>query len=104
MSSQRPSKLEQYVEVLKALGENEALNIGVIASKTGIDRVSVVLAIDFLEKQTLVQSTVVKGNILYRNTARGIRVFKFLGGVIKLPNEEIVDNIPLQEKDEAATL
>lgn len=78
LSNEKQSRLELYVEVLKALGETQSLNMKAIQGRTQIDKQILIVAMKFLEQQNLVQLRNVGTNIEYQNTGRGVRVFKFL--------------------------
>ena len=87
-----------YVEVLKALGETQSLNIVAIEGKTKIDLSFLVQALTFLEQQNLVDSKVVKRDVFYKSTPRGIRVVKFMGGETQTANVGIATVVPLSGK------
>jgi DNA-binding MarR family transcriptional regulator len=70
--------LELYVEVLKTLGETQSLNFKAIQGKLQTDKANLSAAMKFLEEQNLVVLQKVSSSIVYKNTVRGIRVFKYL--------------------------
>lgn len=78
MGNQKQTRLELYVEVLKALGETESLSIKAIQGKTNIDHSDLSVTMKFLAQQNLIQLHNVGNRIEYQNTHRGIRVFKYL--------------------------
>lgn len=78
MGNQKQTRLELYVEVLKALGEKESLNIKAIQGRTNIGRSDLSVTMKFLAQQNLIQLRNVGNGIEYQNTGRGIRVFKYL--------------------------
>jgi predicted transcriptional regulator len=78
LGNQKQTRLELYVEVLKALGEKEALNIKAIQGRTNISRSDLFVAMKFLAQHNLIQLRNVGNRIEYQNTHRGIRVFKYL--------------------------
>jgi predicted transcriptional regulator len=78
LGNQKQTRLELYVEVLKALGEKESFNIKAIQGRTNIDRTDLSVTMKFLAQQNLIQLRNVGNHIEYQNTTRGIRVFKYL--------------------------
>jgi hypothetical protein len=78
LGDQKLSRLELYVEVLKALRETQSLNLKAIQSTIKVDRTSLSAAMKFLENQNLVVPQNVSNRVAFKNTARGIRVFKYL--------------------------
>jgi predicted transcriptional regulator len=78
LGSQKQTRLELYVDILKALGEKETLNIKAIQGRTNIEPIDLSVAIKFLAQQNLIQLHNVGKRIEYQNTHRGIRVFKYL--------------------------
>lgn len=84
MSSQKQSRLELYVEVLKTLGETQSLNFKAIQGKLKADKASLSAAMKFLQEQNLVALQNVSSVVLYKNTIRGIRVFKYLSDGTRL--------------------
>lgn len=103
MSNEKQSRLELYVEVLKALGETQSLNMNAIQGRTKIDKPVLSVAMKFLEQQNLVQLRNVGNNVEYQNTNRGIRVFKFLAQGTPASNNEVssgVNILPVQRSFE----
>jgi DNA-binding MarR family transcriptional regulator len=88
LSNRKQSKLELYVEVLKTLGEEQSLNLAAIEGKTKIERSALVLAMDFLEKQNMIEPIMSRKDVLYKNTPRGVRVFRYLCEA-KISNDEL---------------
>jgi predicted transcriptional regulator len=101
LGNQKQTRLELYIEVLKALGETEALNIKAIQSRTNIGRADLSVTMKFLAQQNLIQLRNVGNRIEYQNTHRGIRVFKYLSQGIRSADAPIAVNagvgvLPLQ--------
>lgn len=101
MGDKKQTRLELYVDILKALGETESLNIKAIQGRTNIGRTDLSVAIKFLAQQNLVQLHNVGNRIEYQNTHRGIRVFKYLSQGIRstdtpVPVNSGVGVLPLQ--------
>jgi predicted transcriptional regulator len=78
LGDQKQTRLELYVDILKALGEKEVLNIKAIQGRTNIETTDLSVAMKFLAQQKLIQLYNVGNRIEYQNTHRGIRVFKYL--------------------------
>jgi predicted transcriptional regulator len=78
LGDQKQTRLELYVDILKALGEKDVLNIKAIQGRTNIGPTDLSVAIKFLAQQNLIQLHNVGNRIEYQNTHRGIRVFKYL--------------------------
>jgi hypothetical protein len=95
LSQQKHSRLDLYVKVLKALGEIDSLNLKAIQSKIDVDRTSLSKAISFLEQQNLVVPKNASKNTLYKNTSRGIRVFKYLAEGTRVSDSEISQRVSL---------
>jgi predicted transcriptional regulator len=95
LSNEKQSKLELYVEVLKALGETQSLNIKAIQGRTNIDKPILSVAMKFLEQQNLVQLRNVGNNVEYQNTNRGVRVFKFLAQGTRSSENEVHSGVNL---------
>ncbi len=72
--SQKLSRLELYVEILKSMEGNQQTRIRDLQKKTNADKTSLVLAMDFLEKQGLIKENSAK---VYESTPRGLLVAKF---------------------------
>jgi DNA-binding MarR family transcriptional regulator len=79
--------LELYVEVLKTLGETQSLNFKAIQGKLQTDKANLSAAMEFLEAQNLVVLQKVSSNVVYKNTIRGIRVFKYLSEGTRLSGQ-----------------
>jgi predicted transcriptional regulator len=87
LSSKKQSRLELYVEVLKALGETQSLNFKAIQGKLNADKANLSAAMKFLQEQNLVVLQNVSSSVVvYKNTIRGIRVFKYLSDGTRLSN------------------
>jgi hypothetical protein len=67
------SRLELYVEVLKAIGKKPT-SLVEIQKTAQVDEDFLFHAVNFLEKQSLITSRTVADNVLYRNTSKGTRV------------------------------
>lgn len=74
MPSPKPSKLELYIEILKALQQHKASKLVDIQERTNVDDEFLERAIAFLQKQSLVEKTNLKNTTVYKNTPRGERV------------------------------
>jgi hypothetical protein len=80
--------LELYVEVLKTLGETQSLNFKAIQGKTQTDKANLSEAIKFLQEQNLiVLQNASSSSVVYKNTVRGIRVFKYLSEGTRLSGQ-----------------
>ena len=77
MQNPKPSKLELYLEILKALKQHKASRLADIQQKTSVDDAFLKHAIVFLEKQNLVEKSDLKNVTVYRNTERGDRVTNY---------------------------
>lgn len=85
MSRQKQSRLELYIEVLKALGETQSLNFRAIEGKLKADKASLSVAMKFLQQQKLIVFHNVSSSVVeYKNTIKGIRVFKYLSDGTRL--------------------
>jgi DNA-binding MarR family transcriptional regulator len=79
--------LELYVEVLKTLGETQSLNFKAIQGKIQTDRANLAAAIKFLQEQNLIVLQQASRRVVYKNTVRGIRVFKYLSEGVRLSGQ-----------------
>lgn len=77
MPSPKPSKLELYIEILKALQQHKASKLVDIQERTKVDDEFLERAIVFLEKQNLVEKKNLKNRTVYKNTLRGERVTNY---------------------------
>ena len=77
MKNTKPSKLEQYLEILKALEHKKASQLAMIRRKTNLDSAFVKQAMSFLEKQNLVEKRTIKNKTVYKNTSRGERINRY---------------------------
>jgi predicted transcriptional regulator len=77
VKAQKLSRLELYVEILKAIEIQQSSKFSDIHRKTNVDKASLVYAIDFLEKQDLIKENRVQNEIVYESTPRGLLVTKF---------------------------
>ncbi len=77
MKNTKPSKLELYLEILKALENKKASQLALIRRKTNLDSAFVKQAMSFLEKQNLVEKRTIKNKTVYKNTSRGERINRY---------------------------
>jgi predicted transcriptional regulator len=77
LQSPKPSKLELYIEILKALQQHKASKLVDIQERTNVDDEFLERAIVFLEKQNLVEKKNLKNTTVYTNTPRGERVTNY---------------------------
>jgi predicted transcriptional regulator len=77
VTAQKLSRLEIYVEILKAVETKQPSRFRDIQEKTNVDKDSLVYAIDFLEKQDLLKENRMQNEIVYEPTSRGMLVTKF---------------------------
>lgn len=77
MQSPKPSKLELYIEILKALQQHKASKLVDIQERTNVDDEFLERAIVFLEKQNLVEKKNLKNKTVYTSTPRGERVTNY---------------------------
>jgi predicted transcriptional regulator len=101
LGDQKQTRLELYVDILKALGETESLNIKAIQGRTNIGQTDLSVAMKFLAQQNLIQLRNVGNRIEYQNTHRGIRVFKYLSQGTRATDTPVTVNsdigvLPLQ--------
>ena len=87
MSNQKQSRLELYVAVLKTLGETQSLNFKAIQGKIQTDKANLSAAIKFLQEQNLIVLQQASSRVVYRNTVRGIRVFKYLSEGVRFSGQ-----------------
>jgi predicted transcriptional regulator len=100
MTTQKPSRLELYVEILNALGNQPQMKFTDLRQKTRIDNESLLYAINFLEKQGLITSGNVENETVYHNTPRGLIVAKFFANRKQVvPQEDYVCGNPNPESD-----
>jgi len=77
VKTQRPSRLELYIEVLASLEELQVANLLTLQEKTQIGPAFLKHAISFLEKQDLIRKENVGTQTLYKATPRGERVTRY---------------------------
>lgn len=77
MQTQKPSKLELYIEILRSLEKLQASNILSIHEATNIEQAFLTRAMTFLEAQNLVRKESVENQAYYTVTARGDRVSRY---------------------------
>ena len=108
MHNPKPSKLELYIEILKALQQHKASKLVDIQERTNVDDECLERAIVFLEKQNLVEKKNLKNKTVYQNTPRGERVTNYFVSQSRdltrqdfaylLPNEETANDTSIHEK------
>ncbi len=95
MPSPKPSKLELYIEILKALQQHKASKLVDIRERTNVDDEFLERAIAFLQKQNLVEKTNLKNTTVYKNTPRGERVTNyFVAQSQSAPKNEFIYLMP----------
>jgi predicted transcriptional regulator len=77
VKTQRPSRLELYIEILASLEELQTANFITLQEKTQICQTFLKQAIDFLEKQDLIKVEKIKNDTVYSATAQGERVTRY---------------------------
>ena len=77
MQSQKPSKLELYVEILRSLEKLQSSNIISLQEATNIEQAFLTRAMIFLEAQNLVRKESVENQAYYTVTPRGDRVSRY---------------------------
>jgi predicted transcriptional regulator len=77
MPTQKPSKLELYVEILRSLEKLQSSNILSIHEATNIEQAFLRRAMSFLEAQNLVRKESVENEAVYTVTQRGDRVSRY---------------------------
>ncbi len=80
MRTQNLSKLELYVEILKALEMLQSASILDIQEKANVEQAYLKRALPFLEAQGLVKKVKVDNEIVYESTLRGDRITKYFNG------------------------
>lgn len=71
------SKLEMYIAILKAIGQQRLLQLNTIQEKTNLDTGYLKERITFLVEQGLVEQRNTGNEVTYKNTNRGITVLKY---------------------------
>jgi predicted transcriptional regulator len=90
LSGQSLSRLELYIEILNSIEELQASSLLTLQEKNQIEKGFLLHAIDFLEKQGLIQKEYVGDNAIYSTTTRGERVTRYFSvHQQKVPHEEI---------------
>jgi predicted transcriptional regulator len=101
----KPSKLELYIEILKALQQHKASKLVDIQERTNVDDEFLERAIAFLQKQNLVEKTNLKNTTVYKNTPRGERVTNyFVAQSQGAPKQEFEFVLPAEATVESTTL
>ena len=77
MESQKHSRLELYLEILKSLEELKKPSLVDIKEKTNAEETFLNHAMVFLEKQDLIRKENAENRIVYLNTPRGDRVTRY---------------------------
>jgi hypothetical protein len=75
--SQKMSRLELYVEILKSLELMRFSNLADIQEKTKVDDAILQSAMCFLEKQNLVSRENIENDIIYKSTPQGNRITRY---------------------------
>jgi predicted transcriptional regulator len=75
--SQKLSKLEVFVEVLETLGPQQSLSIPDIEKQMQIEQAVLLSTLKLLEKESCVTCSKIGKNNFYKNTEKGIRIFRF---------------------------
>jgi predicted transcriptional regulator len=92
MSEQRPSRLELYIEILRALEKLQASNLITIHEATNLGQAFLQHAMNFLEEQNLIRKESVENQTFYRTTPRGDRISRYFSGE---PQEAEPDEGPI---------
>ena len=94
MRTKNLSRLELYIEILKALETMQSASLLDIEEKADIERSFLVHALPFLEAQGLIKKVKIENDIIYEPTLRGDRVTKYFNGRSPepQPNEDPVTN------------
>ncbi len=77
MPTQKPSKLELYIEILRSLERLQSSNILSIHEATNIEQAFLKRAMSFLEAQNLIRKENVENEAFYMTTPRGDRVSRY---------------------------
>jgi predicted transcriptional regulator len=77
MQAPRLSKLEIYLEILKIIEGKKPTKLEAIKKRTNLDDDFVNHAVDFLERQNLVEKRTFKDNTTYKSTDRGERLSRY---------------------------
>lgn len=77
MSTQKPSKLELYIEILRSLEKLQSSSILTIHEETNIEQAFLKRAMSFLEAQNLIRKESVENETFYVTTPRGDRVSRY---------------------------
>lgn len=94
MPTQKPSKLELYVEILRSLEKLQSSNIISIHEATNIEQAFLRRAMCFLEAQNLVRKESVENESFYSVTARGDRVSRYFAqGPSAAPDTGSITNL-----------
>jgi|WetSurMetagenome_2_1015567.scaffolds.fasta_scaffold1011186_1 predicted transcriptional regulator len=80
MSEQRPSRLELYIEILRALEKLQASNLITIQEATNLGQSFLCHAMNFLEEQNLIRKESVENQTVYMTTPRGDRISRYFTG------------------------
>jgi predicted transcriptional regulator len=92
--TQKPSKLELYVEILRSLEKLQSSNILSIQEATNIEQAFLRRAMSFLEAQNLVRKESVENEAFYTVTPRGDRVSRyFTQGPTTAPDTGSITNL-----------
>jgi predicted transcriptional regulator len=80
-NSMKPSKLEVYLEILKALKEQGQQKPSGLTCKPKIDPLITHDLLDFLAKQGLVTKACLGKRVTYKITGRGSNVLQYFGSM-----------------------
>jgi len=94
MRTEKLSRLELYVELLKILENLQSASLLDLQEKANIERAFLVHALPFLEAQGLIKRIKVQNEVIYEPTLRGERVTKYFTGRSQepQPSEDPVTN------------
>jgi predicted transcriptional regulator len=77
MPTEKPSKLELYIEILRSLEKLQSSNILTIQEATNIEQTFLRRAMAFLEAQNLIRKENIENDTVYMTTPRGDRVSRY---------------------------
>jgi predicted transcriptional regulator len=98
MTAQKLSRLELYIEILKAVENQQQSKFKDLQERTQVDKATLVYAINFLEKQGLIKSGNIENETVYEYTPRGLLVTKFFANRTQVvPQGDLVCGAPNPE-------
>lgn len=77
MQPTKPSKLEQYLEILKTIENKNPIKLDSIKKLTNLNENFLSHAVTFLEKQHLIEKRNNKDQTAYKSTQRGQRLNRY---------------------------